>query len=122
MLRPVQEPLYDYIWDILKKNGTHTLMELNHPIIANLDGNISYYIHHALDRFVKCSSRTVQFTMCYDTINSGTPVEIDKSICFGPGNVIYNLIRRNCPQVDTIEYTSLATIDAYHKAAEENKD
>ncbi|AJU03402.1 Mct1p [Saccharomyces cerevisiae YJM1401] len=122
VLRPVQEPLYDYIWDILKKNGTHTLMELNHPIIANLDGNISYYIHHALDRFVKCSSRTVQFTMCYDTINSGTPVEIDKSICFGPGNVIYNLIRRNCPQVDTIEYTSLATIDAYHKAAEKNKD
>ncbi|CAI2027879.1 hypothetical protein SEUBUCD646_0H02570 [Saccharomyces eubayanus] len=122
VLRPVQEPLYDYIWNILKRNGTHTLTELNHPIIGNLDGNISYYIHHALDRFVKCSSKTVQFTMCYDTINSATPVEIDKSVCFGPGNVIYNLIKRNCPQVETIEYTSLATIDAYHHTTDNNED
>lgn len=118
VLRPIQEPLYDYIWDILKLNQQNTTTELMYPIIGNLDGRISLLVHHAIERFVRCSSNTVQFTYCYDTINSFVPRERIKgktnvSISMGPGNVIYNLVRRNC-DLESFEYSSLATIDEYH--------
>ncbi|QLG74021.1 hypothetical protein HG535_0F05330 [Zygotorulaspora mrakii] len=116
VLRPLQERLYDYIWQILKRNNTHTLTELDYPIIANLDGRISFLVRHALERFVKCSSNTVQFTMCYDTINNDLAKDLDEAVCIGPGNVIYNLIRRNCPHLKTYEYSSLTTIEKFHDA------
>lgn len=122
VLRPIQEPLYDYIWDILKLNHQNTTTELIYPIIGNLDGRISMLVHHAIERFVRCSSNTVQFTSCYDTINSFVPRERNKgktnvSISMGPGNVIYNLVRRNV-DMESFEYSSLATIEEYHKAHE----
>lgn len=122
VLRPIQEPLYDYIWDILKLNHQNTTTELIYPIIGNLDGRISMLVHHAIERFVRCSSNTVQFTKCYDTINSFVPRERNKgktnvSISMGPGNVIYNLVRRNC-DMEAFEYSSLATIEEYHKINE----
>lgn len=106
--------LYEYIWQILKKNHTNTFTELNSPIIANLDGQISTLVHHALERFVKCSSNTVQFTMCYNTINEDLKDQISESVSMGPGAVIYNLIRRNCPTLANYEYSSLTTIDKYN--------
>lgn len=121
VLRPIQEPLYDFIWNILKNNETHTLSELNYPILANLDGSISQYVHHAIERFVKSSSNTVQFTKCYDTINYYSNLEneetssiIDEAVCFGPGNVIYNLIKRNCTGLKPYEYNSLDTIEKFN--------
>lgn len=120
VLRPIQEPLYDFIWKIMKNNGTHTWTTLNHPIVSNLDGKETKFIHHALDKFVKCSSTTVQFTKCYDTINRIAEATkdqedpLDTAICIGPGNVIYNLIRRNVPSLKCVEYSSMATIDSYH--------
>ena len=116
VLRPLQERLYDYIWKILKKNKTHTLTELDYPIIANLDGKVSFLVRHALEKFVKCSSNTVQFTMCYDAINYDLSDDVNEAVCIGPGNVIYNLIRRNCPQLKTFEYSSLTTIEKFHDA------
>lgn len=120
VLRPIQEPLYDFIWKIMKTNGTHTWTNLNHPIISNLDGSESRLIHHALDKFVKCSSNTVMFTWCYDKINSivestkESEDPLDTAVCIGPGSVIHNLIRRNIPGVKCYEYSSMATIDSYH--------
>lgn len=112
VLRPIQEPLYDYIWDILKLNQKHTTTKLDYPIIGNLDGKISTFVHHAIERFVKCSSTTVKFTECYQTINE---LEInDGAVCMGPSNVIYNLIKRNC-DLDCHEYSSLDKIDEFHK-------
>lgn len=134
VLRSIQEPLYDYIWDVLKLNQKNTTTELDYPIIANLDGRISYMVHHAIERFVRCSSNTVQFTFCYDTINGivdnqlltdnedEESTNIDNNndanlknigVCMGPGSVIYNLIRRNC-NLKSFEYSSLATINEYH--------
>lgn len=139
VLRSIQEPLYDYIWDVLKLNQKNTTTELDYPIIGNLDGRISYMVHHAIERFVRCSSNTVQFTFCYDTINNmienqsienndsdisnsindsktksnNSSAFDDISVCMGPGSVIYNLIRRNC-NLKTFEYSSLATINEYH--------
>lgn len=116
VLGPTQERLYDYIWQIMKKNQTHTLTELDYPIIANLDGQVSTLVHHGLEKFVKCSSNTVQFTMCYDTINIDLEGRLNEAVCIGPGNVIYNLIRRNCPHLKTYEYSSLTTIDKFNEA------
>ncbi|GMM58649.1 [acyl-carrier-protein] S-malonyltransferase [Maudiozyma humilis] len=111
VLRPIQEPLYDYIWDILKLNQNHTTTKLDYPIIGNLDGRISTFVHHAIERFVRCSSNTVKFTECYDTINEVLEIN-DGAICMGPSNVIYNLIKRNC-NLDCYEYSTLDTIDAF---------
>lgn len=117
VLRAIQEPLYDYIWDILKLNNMNTATQLDYPIIGNLDGRLSTFVHHAIERFVKCSSTTVQFTACYDTINSIDTLN-EGAVCIGPGNVIYNLIRRNC-DIDAFEYSSLATIEEYHRKIQE---
>lgn len=114
VLGPTRGPLYDFIWQILKKNQTHTHTELESPIIANLDGQISTLVHHALERFVKCSGNTVQFTMCYDTINDTLKDEVEESVSIGPGSVIYNLIRRNCPNLKNYEYSSLTTIEKFN--------
>ncbi|EDO17165.1 hypothetical protein Kpol_1072p35 [Vanderwaltozyma polyspora DSM 70294] len=134
VLRPIQEPLYDFIWNILKKNQTHTLTELNSPIISNYDGRISYFVHHAIEKFVKASSNTVQFTKCYDTINSLPQISddtsgniddnvdlLDEAICMGPGNVIYNLIRRNCT-VKAHQYNSVGTIDEFNELHNVNSE
>ncbi|CCF59217.1 hypothetical protein KAFR_0G01830 [Kazachstania africana CBS 2517] len=113
VLGSIQEPLYDYIWDVLKLSGTNVITNLDYPIISNLDGNVSSVVHFAIEKFVKCSSHTVQFTKCYDTINFN--YRIDQNVlCMGPGNVIFNLIRRNCNFNRCFEYSSLATIDEYH--------
>ncbi|CCE64014.1 hypothetical protein TPHA_0G01780 [Tetrapisispora phaffii CBS 4417] len=141
VLRPIQEPLYDFIWSILKHNNTHTRTQLDYPILSNYDARISIYIHHAIERFVKSSSNTVQFTKCYDTINSlinetnlhkdddtaqlkeNTLLPDHLAICMGPGNVIYNLIKRNCEQIVPYQYNSTETISALNivqaKVAEE---
>ena len=114
VLGPAHGQLYEYIWQILKKNHTNTFTELESPIIANLDGQISTLVHHALERFVKCSSNTVQFTMCYNTINEDLKGQLEESVSMGPGAVIYNLIRRNCPDLKNYEYSSLTTIEKYN--------
>lgn len=133
VLRPIQEPLYDAIWDVLKRNATNSRTTLDAPIVANLDGRISYYVHHAIERFVKSSSNTVQFTSCYDTINGLQEISLetepregedspyfDSAVCMGPGNVVYNLVKRNCPLVPPFEYSSVATIAKYHDEINDN--
>ncbi|CAB4253222.1 similar to Saccharomyces cerevisiae YOR221C MCT1 Predicted malonyl-CoA:ACP transferase [Maudiozyma barnettii] len=113
VLRPIQEPLYDYIWDILKLNQNHTATKLNYPIIGNLDGRISTFVHHAIERFVRCSSSTVKFTECYDTINEVLEIK-DGAVNMGPSNVIYNLIKRNC-DLDCYEFSSLDTVNKFQE-------
>lgn len=112
VLRPTQEPLYDFIWKIMKENGTNLNMQLEHPILCNLDGQLSTVAHRALEKFVRCSSNTVQFTKCYDTINDDMIDEIDEAVCMGPGSVVYNLVRRNC-KIDAWEFDSLDSINKY---------
>lgn len=112
VLRPTQEPLYDYIWKIMKDNRTNLIMQLNHPILCNLDGQLSTVANRALEKFVRCSSNTVQFTKCYDTINDDTDGDLDEAICMGPGSVVYNLVRRNC-QLKAWEFDSLESIQKY---------
>ncbi|CCK68001.1 [acyl-carrier-protein] S-malonyltransferase KNAG_0A03130 [Huiozyma naganishii CBS 8797] len=118
VLRPIQEPLYDYIWDVLKLNHQNTTTQLQYPIVSNLDGRLSHLVHHAIERFVRCSSTTVQFTYCYDTINQLSGQIDGGAVCMGPGNVIYNLIRRNC-NIDAHEYSTLATVDQYQNTIAE---
>lgn len=113
VLRPIQEPLYDYIWDILKLNQNHTTTKLDYPIIGNLDGRISTFVHHAIERFVRCSSTTVKFTECYDTINEVLEIK-DGAINMGPSNVIHNLIKRNC-DLDCYEFSSLDTVNNFNQ-------
>lgn len=83
-------------------------------IIANLDGGVSRFVHHALEKFIKCSSNTVEFTKCYETINNKA-FNVTDSVCIGPGNVIFNLVRRNCPDVVPFEYSSLTTVNLFHE-------
>lgn len=113
VLSSTQEPLYDYIWQIMKKNNTHVQIQLDSPILCNLDGQVSTVVHRALEKFVRCSSNTVQFTWCYDTINEMAS-ELDEAVCMGPGNVIYNLVKRNC-NLEAWEYDSLESIESYER-------
>lgn len=113
VLRSTQEPLYDYIWQIMKKNNTHVQIQLDSPILCNLDGQVSTVVHRALEKFVRCSSNTVQFTWCYDTINE-MAAELEEAVCMGPGSVVYNLVRRNC-NLKAWEFDSLASIESYER-------
>lgn len=120
VLRPTQEPLYDYMWQKMKANGSNLIMQLNHPILCNLDGQLSTVANRALEKFVRCSSNTVQFTKCYDTINEDAGGgELDEAICMGPGNVVYNLVRRNC-QLKAWEFDSLESIEKYEMSHSSN--
>ncbi|KAG0671195.1 [acyl-carrier-protein] S-malonyltransferase [Kluyveromyces marxianus] len=95
ILRPIQEPLYDYIWDILKENGMQQLAneKVENPIISNVDGKLTNDFHTALEKFVVGSSEIVNFVASCHTIAS--ELDVEEAYHFGPGNSIGKLIERN---------------------------
>lgn len=101
VLRPLQEPLYDYIWSNLKDSGKHHLMgeRLHHPIVCNIDGKLTERFDSALENFVKGSTNVVNFVDCCNTISK---LEITSACHFGPGDSIGKLVERNCKgSIDT---------------------
>ena len=132
ILKPVQEPLYDYIWDTLRENNTHTKLKLDYPIISNLDGTLTSEVHTAIEKFVQCTSNTVQFTKCCDTVCHHVIAETDPigrntsdegsvgssdsiAVCMGPGEVIYGLLKRNCKVMKCYPYSSLDSVNKFHQ-------
>ncbi|CDO93600.1 unnamed protein product [Kluyveromyces dobzhanskii CBS 2104] len=100
VLRPIQEPLYDFIWQTLKENGKqHFINEtVENGIISNVDGRLTDQFHTAIEKFVLGSSNIVNFVDCFKTIAS--ELELDEAYHFGPGASIGKIIERNLKNCD----------------------
>ena len=93
---------------------------MDYPIISNLDGVLTSDVHLAIEKFVRCTSNTVQFTKCCDTVCHHVGEEsagsVDSTaVCMGPGEVIYGLLRRNCRMMRCYPYSSLDSINKFHQ-------
>lgn len=93
VLNSIQGPLYDFIWEKMKKNNTHSLNSLNHPLISNINGEITEKVHEALENFVKSSTNIVEFRKCCETVNR---LEIDEALHIGPSSSTGKLVSKNC--------------------------
>ncbi|SCW03395.1 LAFE_0G09472g1_1 [Lachancea fermentati] len=107
VLRQIQEPLHDFMWTKLKEQGLHVKRELDHPIISNFNGRIVYNVDEALENFVKCSSDTVQFVHCCETLDK---IEVEETVHIGPGTVISGLVKKNLPNLKYKEWNSVESI------------
>ncbi|KAH3902273.1 uncharacterized protein SCODWIG_01105 [Saccharomycodes ludwigii] len=103
ILARIQPPLYDFIWNKLRENGTSSINYLNVPIVNNINGEITYTKDEALENFVKGSTNTVDFVKCCETIkknisrdNSNENISDSLDIInIGPTQIINNLLLKN---------------------------
>lgn len=95
VLRPVQEPLYDFMWNKIKDNGKGRFMEeeVLRPIVSNYSGKITKRFDEALENFVVGSTNIVKFVDCCGTLHD---LGIEHAYHLGPGSSIGKLIERNC--------------------------
>lgn len=107
VLRPIQEPLYDYLSEKVKERGMHTTQLLNYAIVTNLKGELTDKIDVALENFVKCSSNTVEFVSCCETLKKNG---VTHAINIGPGTVLSGLLRRNYGEISQIDYDEVDKI------------
>lgn len=100
VLRSIQEPLYDFIWDTLKENGKHHFIneKVENGIFSNIDGKLTYQFDTALENFVAGSCNIVNFVDSCKNISS--PSSVEKAYHFGPGTSIGKLIERNLKTCD----------------------
>ncbi|KAL6941727.1 hypothetical protein ACO0RG_002865 [Hanseniaspora osmophila] len=93
ILKHLQEPLYDYIWNKLKDNKTHTVSLLNNKVITNYQGKLVSQKDDLLENFVLQSCNTVQFTKCCKTVENSN---IDEFTHVGPvSSVLQKMLQRN---------------------------
>ncbi|KAL6944973.1 hypothetical protein ACO0QE_002415 [Hanseniaspora vineae] len=99
ILRDLQEPLYDYIWNKLKDNKTHTVALLNNQVITNYQGKLVSQKDDLLENFVKQSCNTVQFIECCKTARD---LQIDEFTHVGPvPSVLQKMVERNLSELQT---------------------
>ncbi|SCU93551.1 LAME_0F04192g1_1 [Lachancea meyersii CBS 8951] len=93
VLAPVAEPLLDFMWKILKKQGLASQWELSHEVVSNLTGTCVRTVSQALENFAHSSCNVVEFVKCCETVSKLNVTEI---VSIGPGTHIGKLVATNC--------------------------
>ncbi|SCU89513.1 LAFA_0E18690g1_1 [Lachancea sp. 'fantastica'] len=100
VLAPIDEPLLEYMWQILKSQGLGSQKLLNHEVISNYTGKRVRSVSEALESFAKSSCNVVEFVKCCEKVNQ---LNITEAVHIGPGTHIAKLVARNChiPETQT---------------------
>ncbi|AEY95626.1 FACR108Cp [Eremothecium gossypii FDAG1] len=92
VLRPIQGPLYDLLWERLARNGVSRARSLDRPLLSCLDGAATDRLDVAVEKFVRSSTNVVEFVAaCRTAVQAGATAALH----VGPGRAVGALVDRN---------------------------
>ncbi|AGO11359.1 AaceriACR108Cp [[Ashbya] aceris (nom. inval.)] len=92
VLRRIQGPLYDALWERLARNGVSRARSLDRPLLSCLDGAATDRLDVAVEKFVRSSTNVVEFVAaCRTAVQAGATAALH----VGPGRAVGALVDRN---------------------------
>ena len=107
ILGSIQEPLLDFMWKKLKRDGGLTPTSLRYLMISNATGELITNVDRALESFAASSCNVVEFVSCCNTLNK---LGVHEAMHLGPGTVVSKLVRRNCDLQASYEWNTVEDI------------
>ncbi|CEP64070.1 [acyl-carrier-protein] S-malonyltransferase LALA0_S10e01596g [Lachancea lanzarotensis] len=93
VLASIEEPLLNFMWQMLREQGVASQKMLNHEVISNFNGKRVQTVTEALESFAKSSCNVVDFVRCCETVNQ---LDFTEALHIGPGTHVGKLVAKNC--------------------------